>query len=114
MAVISAGDAWAVEEQYGNPGVAQTLAMHWNGSICSVVPTPNGQGANSLYGVVALSADDVWALGTQNFGTVPSSSGDLVRHSELVLKACVPAWTAALNSIGSADFTYPMLCHVNV
>lgn len=45
-----------------------TLILHWNGSAWSVVPSPNPGGLNAgeasvLYGVVALSAHDVQAVG---------------------------------------------------
>src|SRR5262249_27852279 len=46
-----ANDLWAV----GNAG-ASTLAVHWNGSGWSAVPTPNGPSPwNQLTGVAAIS-----------------------------------------------------------
>src|SRR5207237_1923450 len=46
---------------------ALTLAEHWNGTAWKIVPTPN-VGTNStqdeLTGVVAIGADDAWAVGT--------------------------------------------------
>jgi hypothetical protein len=45
-----------------------TLTLHWNGSTWSVIPSPNPGGTNQgdqnvLYGVAALSAHDVQAVG---------------------------------------------------
>jgi hypothetical protein len=55
----TANDLWAV----GNAG-ATTLALHWNGSSWSVVPTPNGPSPwNQLTGVAVVSSTDVWAVG---------------------------------------------------
>jgi hypothetical protein len=56
---VSPDDIWAV----GAPGYeAPQLIEHWNGSEWSVVPT-EGLPAANLSGVVALSANDVWAVG---------------------------------------------------
>src|SRR5207253_1359432 len=45
-------------------GEIRTLVEHWNGSQWSVVPSPNGAGNNALNGVAAVSANDVWAVGS--------------------------------------------------
>ena len=39
--------------------------MHWDGSQWSIVPSPNpsGSGYNPIYGVVAISQGDAWAVG---------------------------------------------------
>ena len=43
-----------------------TLILHWDGASWSVVPSPNvGSLGNHLEGVAAVSADDVWAVGTR-------------------------------------------------
>jgi hypothetical protein len=66
VASISATNAWAVG--HGCYSV-KTLAEHWNGSAWSIVPSPSfntgGDGiVNELNGVAAISASDVWAVGT--------------------------------------------------
>ncbi len=65
VAAISANDVWAVGlSQFGNSG-NQTLVEYWNGTSWSVVSSPNpGTNNNVLNGVVAVSANDVWAVGT--------------------------------------------------
>jgi hypothetical protein len=63
--------AWAVGRAYGpvGPGSeSQTLAMRWNGTSWTVVPTPSpspypGGGWCELLAVEAVSPDDVWAAG---------------------------------------------------
>jgi hypothetical protein len=65
---------------------------HWDGTSWTIVPSPdpNPQGSNSLSGIAAVSANDIWAVGnaagafTEHWdGTswsviaVPSGAGDL-------------------------------------
>jgi hypothetical protein len=69
VAVVSADDVWAVGEYTTPDSVAHTLIQHWNGSGWSTVPSPNrliGTGhdeTNTLQGVTAVAANDVWAVG---------------------------------------------------
>jgi hypothetical protein len=61
---VSANDLWAVgHTRNGDYAVAEPLALHWNGSAWSIVPTPTANDA-TLEGVVALASDDVWAVGS--------------------------------------------------
>ncbi|HMA37878.1 MAG TPA: S-layer homology domain-containing protein, partial [Chloroflexia bacterium] len=62
---VSTNDVWAVGDYcLSNCTIFQTLMEHWNGSAWTVVPSPNGgTGSNSLYGVAAVAANDVWAVG---------------------------------------------------
>ncbi|MFL5734345.1 MAG: plastocyanin/azurin family copper-binding protein, partial [Chloroflexia bacterium] len=63
VAPVSASDIWAVGS-YGPVGSRSTLALHWNGTTWSVVPTPNAGTTESwLNGVAALAPNDVWAVG---------------------------------------------------
>jgi hypothetical protein len=66
VAAISPNDVWAVGE-YNNPSTAsqEGLTIHWNGSQWSVVPNPSytPQTYNTLLGVAAVSATNVWAVG---------------------------------------------------
>lgn len=65
----SANDVWAVGSWRHIGGLFQNLALHWNGSQWSIVPTPNLSGAeNQLQAVVAISSNDAWALGSTNDG----------------------------------------------
>jgi hypothetical protein len=70
---VTSNDVWAVGYSATNPpeqSFRQTLIEHWNGSAWSVIPSPNptpplsgGPVSNELYGVAAVSANDVWAVG---------------------------------------------------
>ena len=64
VAVVSANDVWAVGSSGNQRSGAQTLIEHWNGSSWSVVTSANpGSIYNTLYGVTAISAANVWAVG---------------------------------------------------
>jgi hypothetical protein len=64
VALTSANDVWAVGYLAGSSGWNETLVEHWNGAAWSVVSSPHpGIGNNYLYGVAAVSANDVWAVG---------------------------------------------------
>ncbi len=65
VAAVSASDVWAVGSSTTSSGVGQTLTEHWNGTSWNVVTSPNvGTSSNQLNGVAAVSASDVWAVGS--------------------------------------------------
>ena len=71
IAVTSANDAWAAGE-YGNSGNIQTLVLHWDGSAWQQVTTPTLGGpviSDTLTGIGASSAGNVWAVGHYYNGT---------------------------------------------
>jgi hypothetical protein len=64
VAVVGANDVWAVGDYRNASGITRALIEHWNGSAWSVVSNDNqGTDSNSLYGVAAVGANDVWAVG---------------------------------------------------
>ena len=76
ITAISANDVWAVGTYTNGTQVVRnrtwaiatrtngTLVVHWDGKRWSIVPSPNpGQASNALWGVTALSASDMWAVG---------------------------------------------------
>ena len=71
---ISANNVWAVGDYIptnSKSGVAQTMIEHWNGTLWSIVSSPNiGTGDNDLYGVAAISAKNVWAVGQGSGSTL--------------------------------------------
>jgi hypothetical protein len=76
---LSRSDVWVVGDQEGANGIFETLAEHWNGHRWSVVRTPDpGSTGNHLYGVDAVSPDNVWAVG-QRLGARAPDQG-LVEH----------------------------------
>ncbi|MDQ3929869.1 MAG: immune inhibitor A, partial [Chloroflexota bacterium] len=77
---IASNDAWAVGD-YNNPGTGyqDALTAHWDGSQWLVVPNPSyTQTFNTLLGVAAVSAREVWAVGYyQPQGGIPRT---LIMH----------------------------------
>src|SRR2546421_2756535 len=64
VATVSATDAWAVGGSGSQMSTGQTLIEHWNGAHWQIVQSPNPSSRfNTLYGVTAVSATNVWAVG---------------------------------------------------
>jgi hypothetical protein len=62
---ISSNDVWAIGRTKIGYSSSRTLTLHWNGSTWTVVPSPNDSTTNNnLYGVAAVAANDVWAVGS--------------------------------------------------
>jgi hypothetical protein len=87
-----AGDAWAVGEGTDPvTGAHTTLVLHWNGASWSQVASPNPGGttarsdSSALDGVSALSATDVWAVGSY---TNPTTGA----HESLILHWNGSSW----------------------
>ena len=99
VSAIAANDAWAVGyfvEALNQDRPQKTLIEHWDGTSWQVVPSPNVGGPNStttsnqLRGVIAVSANDVWAFGdTDAFG--PEKITNLVLRWNGTAWAIVPS-----------------------
>jgi hypothetical protein len=65
IAAVSPNDAWAVGS-YSPDGMTgvRPLMEHWNGSEWSAVTLPDTSFAGTMYGVAAVSTNDVWAVGS--------------------------------------------------
>jgi hypothetical protein len=73
--VIASNDVWAAGRTQVGYSSSRTLTLHWDGSTWTAVPSPNDStGNNDLYGVAAVAANDVWAVGSAG------SSKTLVLH----------------------------------
>lgn len=81
VSASSSNDAWAVGfyRNDGDSSPTQTLIDHWDGKQWNVVssPSPGAGGDNILGGIVALSANDVWAVGGYDNG---GSTHTLIEH----------------------------------
>jgi len=66
VSALAENDVWAVGVSYNTERtLGSTLIEHWNGSRWSVVPSPNpSSSVNMINAVAAVSANDVWAVGT--------------------------------------------------
>jgi hypothetical protein len=71
---IAPGDGWAVGTVSDPSSFAsRTLAYHWDGTAWTRSPTPDPAGnaqTNQLGAVAARAANDVWAVGSDNYPAV--------------------------------------------
>jgi hypothetical protein len=75
---VSANNIWAVGSFSDDSGPAKTLIVHWDGKAWTEQPSPNpGTATNRLSGVRAVSATDIWAVGS--FSS-PGLSRTLIVH----------------------------------
>jgi hypothetical protein len=78
VVAVSSDDVWAVGTAYIPPGGSTTVVEHWDGSSWQLVRSPNTKAKyNGLRAVSALSASDIWAVGSTGQGT---SESTLVEH----------------------------------
>jgi hypothetical protein len=92
-------DAWAVGARGGSTVVNQTLTEHYDGSGWTIVPSPNaGQSGdgNVLAAVAAVSASDVWAVGST---TRNSTVQTLIEHWD------GSSWTVSQSGIAGGNST---------
>jgi hypothetical protein len=83
IAAVSENDVWAVgwaQDPNGPPFVKRTLVEHFDGSVWSIVRSLDGRNdtQSELHSVSAASANDVWAVGSSNNGSLPSRT--LIEH----------------------------------
>jgi hypothetical protein len=79
----SPADVWAVGHTEDlQTGAWATLILHWNGTACAKVASPNQTGAlsDTLFGVSADSATDAWAVGTACTAQQCSRSNTVILH----------------------------------
>lgn len=66
---ISSGDAWAVGQMVSSTGGALPLIEHWNGTAWTLAAgSPLPSNFAFFYAVTALSAGNVWAVGSYSTG----------------------------------------------
>jgi hypothetical protein len=104
----AANDIWAVgnfSAAKGTNSNSFTLTMHWNGSVWTIVSSPNPATASpvngvrqTLNGVVEISPGDAWAVGN----TVDTVSGSFLPDKPIALHWNGAAWSVAtLPNLGS-------------
>jgi hypothetical protein len=93
---LSTSDCWAVGESL--PNFAQTLIEHWDGTIWSIVSSPNATTQdNYLHRVTCLSTSDCWAAGYAH----PDYTQTLVEHWD------GSAWTIVGSpNVGTTDYNF--------
>jgi hypothetical protein len=68
VSAASANDVWAVGSTTSGGGTHKMLTEHWDGSAWTIVPAAASthQYGDTLYATAALSATNVWAVGTSS------------------------------------------------
>jgi hypothetical protein len=98
LAALSPTDVWAVGSSNGTAQIE-----NFNGSTWNVVPSPSVPGTSSLDAVTAVSASDIWAVGTTFSGGTEQT---LVEHFDGTSWSVVPsANPASGNTIAYAGLT---------
>ena len=66
ISALAENDVWAAGVSYNTERTSGSILIeHWNGSQWSVVPSPNPSAfVNKINAIAAVSANDVWAVGT--------------------------------------------------
>ncbi len=107
IAASSATDLWAVGSyQASTGGVTHSLTLHGDGTTWTVVTSPNiGTGNNALHGVLALAANNAWAVGAYD-GIGPTQQG-LILHwdGSAWTQVPVPAGPGALLGVAGTGPT---------
>lgn len=81
VAAISADNVWAVGWYLDSNNAMLTLIEHWNGSVWALVSSANpGSAYNSLNGVAAISAKNIWAVGYYSNSTGSTTAQTLIEH----------------------------------
>src|SRR5581483_4280598 len=80
IATIAANDIWAVgSSSPSNKIYSKTLIEHWDGTNWSIIKSPNVPAvSNGLSGVTAVSATDIWAVGSTQARN--GKGGALIEH----------------------------------
>ena len=97
-------DAWAVG--FNGSDRITTSAMHWDGADWKSVATPNvGEGTNKLNAVLALSPNDVWAVGFSTPVAPPRKAATLTltEHFDGTSWAVVPSPNIGPNSANQSN-----------
>src|SRR5207249_2845414 len=80
VSAYNANNAWVVGSYVNTNGSRQVLIEYWNGTSWSLQTGANpGANINILYGMKALSATNVWAVGY--YVDANSNSHVLIEHS---------------------------------
>ena len=92
VTAISTNDVWAVGAYIDSNASYQTLIEHWDGTNWSIVPSANvASHGNLLNAVIAVSANDIWAVGTQRIGSAPQIQQTLTEHWDGTSWSVVPS-----------------------
>lgn len=88
VAALSPTNVWAVgwyTQQVNSTRPEKTLIEHWDGTSWSIVSSPNigpntQYQSNQLWGITAVSANDIWAFGSYFAASGSGEQSTLVEH----------------------------------
>jgi uncharacterized membrane protein len=88
VAALAPNNVWAVgyyTQQQNSTRPALTLIEHWDGTSWKIVASPNvgpnsQYQSNQLYGITAISANDIWAYGSYFASDGSEQQSTLVEH----------------------------------
>jgi hypothetical protein len=64
LAAVSPNNVWAVGASSNDNVLFQPMIAHWDGTQWSIVPAAVAPGSSAfLYGIAAVAANDIWAVG---------------------------------------------------
>jgi hypothetical protein len=103
---LAPNNVWAVgyyTKDVNSTRPALTLIEHYDGTSWKIVPSPNvGPNSvyqsNQLYGITAVSANDVWAFGSYFAQSGSGEQGTLVEHWDGTSWKIVPSPNPANSS----------------
>ena len=102
LIVLSANNVWGVGTSLDRSGHSTALIVHWNGTTWTIVHSPSpGSLSNELHGAVAISANDIWAVGyfaNGNPNTPTTVEHTLIEHWDGIRWSIVPS-----PEVGSID-----------
>jgi hypothetical protein len=106
VVAVSSNDVWGLGSAHnGTTGDVDTYTAHWNGSVWTLVISPNLGSTNALDGGAALSSNDIWAVGIYQMG---STYLNLIEHYS---DPCVTPSPTTI-PIGTPSPTPPTSCSI--
>lgn len=94
IAAVAPNNIWAVGNSFQNPaqGSNATTAIieHWDGKHWGLVPIPVNSPFDRLFGVAAVSNNDVWAVGSTALQDSYNDSGALIAHWDGTVWSIMP------------------------
>ncbi len=124
VAAISSSDIWAVGNSRNDRNSSSALIEHWDGVSWSIVASPSRSPSYaSLSGVAAVSSNDVWAVGADDYGTlvehwdgnswsiIPSPNPSQFSNGLQAVTAISPSNVWAVGSTGNSSASYTLVEH---
>jgi hypothetical protein len=103
---LSSDDVWTVGDSTSFGGsFPRTLVQHWDGTQWSITPSLSpASWSNNLYGVVAITPNDVWAVGNQS-NSIGGTQRTLIEHWDGTQWSIIPSPNAGTDKdfLGGVD-----------